>query len=100
MGFRTEGPFIHRANQAEMVSSPVDHGIIQLLPDGNLVILTADHQTIGGYPRIASVIMADWPKLGQLCPGDVFSFHVVGLKEAEKLWMEQEHLLRSIQVIL
>lgn len=53
----------------DLISSAVDAGTIQLLPDGNLIVLMADHQTTGGYPRIASVIKADLPKLSQVRPG-------------------------------
>ena len=97
MGLRLTGPTLKKTDLGEMVSSPVDQGVIQLLPDGNLVILAADHQTTGGYPRAASVIRADWPILGQYSPLQEVSFKIVSLEEAEKLWIEQENLLQSVR---
>lgn len=69
----------------EMFSSAVTYGTMQLLPSGKLLILMADHQTTGGYPRIGNIITADLPKLAQLSTGDVFRLKLVTVDEAEKL---------------
>src|SRR5213078_3332667 len=81
----------------ELISSAVDAGIIQLLPDGNCIILMADHQTSGGYPRIASVIKADLPKLSQLTPGKTIHFKVITIKEAEDVLLSMEQTLKGIK---
>jgi antagonist of KipI len=83
MGYRLKGEPLSLNEKTELISSPVDFGTIQLLPDGNLIVLMADHQTTGGYPRIASVIKADLAKLAQLLPGDKIKFKMVSLTEAE-----------------
>jgi len=66
MGFRLFGEALSVEKKIEMVSSAVDFGTIQVLPDGQLIVLMADHQTTGGYPRLASVVSADLPRLAQL----------------------------------
>lgn len=83
MGYRLSGLPLHLLHRKEMVSSGVTFGTIQLLPDGQLIVLMADHQTAGGYPRIANVISADLPLLAQLGPNDGVSFHMVRIEEAE-----------------
>lgn len=65
MGYRMHGKELDLQSQVELISSPVDSGTIQLLPNGQLIVLMADHQTTGGYPGIANVISADLPKLAQ-----------------------------------
>lgn len=65
MGYRMLGKELLLQSPVELISSPVDSGTIQLLPNGQLIVLMADHQTTGGYPRIANVISADLPKLAQ-----------------------------------
>ncbi len=84
MGFRLSGPPLHLLHSKEMVSAAVTFGTIQLIPDGQLIVLMADHQTVGGYPRIANVISADLPLLAQLGPGDGVSFHLVSVADAEQ----------------
>ncbi|MEO7765949.1 MAG: biotin-dependent carboxyltransferase family protein, partial [Ferruginibacter sp.] len=65
MGYRLQAINLVLNEPVHLVSSPVDLGTIQLLPSGQLIILMADHQTTGGYPRVANVISADLPKLAQ-----------------------------------
>ena len=84
MGYRLTGPPLHLLHKKEMVSAAVTFGTIQLLPDGQLIVLMADHQTAGGYPRIANVISADLPLLAQLGPNDGVSFHLVSMDTAER----------------
>ncbi|MDI1243141.1 MAG: biotin-dependent carboxyltransferase family protein [bacterium] len=90
MGYRLSGPPLHLLHHKEMVSAAVTFGTIQLLPDAQLIVLMADHQTAGGYPRIANVISADLPLLAQLGPNDGVSFHLVSIEEAELLSAELE----------
>ncbi|HEV8512502.1 MAG TPA: biotin-dependent carboxyltransferase family protein [Cyclobacteriaceae bacterium] len=97
MGFRLEGEKLFLSKPIELVSSPVDFGTIQLLPDGNLIILMADHQTTGGYPRIGSVIKSDLSKLAQLSANDKISFKLISLSEAENEILKRNKLLDELQ---
>ncbi len=97
MGYRLEGETLHLGQPIELVSSPVDFGTIQLLPNGNLIVLMADHQTTGGYPRIGSVIKSDLPKLSQLGSSDSLNFKMISLAEAEDLLLSMEGLINQIK---
>lgn len=95
MGYRLTGVAFENTVTTELISSAVTKGTIQLLPDGQLIILTADHQTTGGYPRIAHVITADLPTLAQLNAGAHIQFERVSFEEAENILFEQHtHLLQ------
>lgn len=97
MGFRLQGPSIAIENQVELISSPVDEGIIQLLPNGQLIVLMADHQTTGGYPRIASIIRADLPKLAQLPIHALINFQLVTMEVAMEALFSLDQSLTSIK---
>jgi antagonist of KipI len=98
MGYRLEGKPIHLLHKKELVSSPTAFGTIQLLPDGQMVMLMADHQTSGGYPRIGNVISADLPIAAQLGPNDRVGFKLVDVGEAEEIRMQLEHELTLFKV--
>lgn len=70
MGYRLNNLPLHTLTRDEIISSAVSFGTIQLLPNGHLVVLMADHQTTGGYPRVAHIISAHLSKAAQLQPGD------------------------------
>jgi len=97
MGYRLEGDKIDIKDQQQLISSPVTFGTVQLLPEGQLIILMADHQTTGGYPRIAHVISADLPLLAQADAGDIINFKEVDQVLAEHLFLEQQRDLQQIQ---
>lgn len=97
MGFRLKGSPLELIDSCEMVSAAVTFGTIQLVPDGQLIVLMADHQTAGGYPRIANVISADLPILGQLGPGDMVSFVLIGIGEAEQAALQIETDLKKLR---
>ena len=98
MGFRLQGEPIESGNQPEMVSSAVTYGTVQLLPDGQLIILMADHQTAGGYPRVAQIIDHDLPVAAQLGGGGKLCFHFVSIAEAEALRHRIEDELARFRV--
>jgi antagonist of KipI len=98
MGYRLSGTRLTLRDSKEMVSSAVDFGTIQLLPDGQLVILMADHQTTGGYPRIGHVISVDVPLIAQLGPGDKIAFQIVSQQTAEDAVAMHEHGLNFLRV--
>ena len=85
MGLRLAGPALDTMTDKEMVSCPVTPGVIQLPSGGDPVILLADCQTTGGYPRIATVVSADLPLAAQLSPGDTVRFRSVSMSEAAGL---------------
>ena len=74
MGYRLDGAVLARADDAEMLSDATPVGSIQVPPSGLPILLMADRQTTGGYPKIATVITADLPLAGQLAPGDWIEF--------------------------
>lgn len=90
MGAKLDGSPINCDGIGEMTSSAVTFGTIQLLPNGLPVILMADHQTTGGYPRIGTVIAADLPLVGQLSAGDGVSFKLIDMSEAIELFNNRE----------
>jgi antagonist of KipI len=97
MGYRLDGAKITtKTNEKEIISSPVPKGCIQVPPNGQPVILMADRQTTGGYPRIAVVATIDHPRLGQLKPGDQLGFEEIGLKEAQNLLIARENRLKNL----
>jgi antagonist of KipI len=97
MGYRLKGKFLNSVVNDELLSSAVTRGTIQLLPSGEMIILMADHQTTGGYPKIANVISADLPKLAQMKPTDSIEFKIVELEEAEGAYIKQQQQLNMIE---
>lgn len=97
MGFRLSGDSLQLDRPFELVSAATTIGTIQLLPDGQLIILMADQQTAGGYPRIGNVISCDLPLVGQLGPGDSVAFSEVNVLEAERLYIERERELSFLR---
>lgn len=97
MGYRMKGESLQMESTKEMISTAVSRGTIQLLPDGQLIILMADHQTTGGYPRVGHVISADLPALSQLGPNRSLKFQMISYEAAEDLWLYQRHQLQILQ---
>jgi biotin-dependent carboxylase-like uncharacterized protein len=92
MGMRIEGPaLIHRTPAcADIVSDGVTPGVLQVPGNGQPIILLADCQTVGGYPKIATVISADLPRIAQLKPGQKLRFRSVTAAEARAARIECE----------
>jgi antagonist of KipI len=97
MGYHLKGRALAIASPFEILSAGVSFGTVQLLPSGQLIILMADHQTTGGYPRIAHVISAHHHKLAQMKPGDLLRLSLTDLATAERLMMKQEQHLSQLQ---
>lgn len=94
MGYRLNNIPLPVMSNEEIISSAVSFGTVQLLPDGKLIILMADHQTTGGYPRVAHVISAHHSKLAQMKSGDKIHFKLADQQTAEELYIKQhQHLL-------
>jgi allophanate hydrolase subunit 2 len=85
MGFRLEGPKLVRTDSSEILSGPTCLGSVQVPANGAPIALMADHQTTGGYPRIAEIASADVPRLAQLAPGGRLRFARCSLETAADL---------------
>lgn len=97
MGYRLKGNKLEIKKQKQLVSSGVSFGTIQLLPNGQLIILLADHQTTGGYPRIANITSAHLPTIAQMKPNDPLFFSVTDVHSAEQKLIQQHNYLLSVQ---
>ncbi len=101
MGMRLEGPKIENIIDTNIKSEGLIKGVIQVPADGKPIIMLSDHGTIGGYPKIAVVISADYDKLVQLTPGSKIKFKEVELSSAETLFklydLETQNLISQIQ---
>ncbi len=97
MGYRLDGPTLAANEAAQMLSSAVSFGTLQLLPGGQLILLMADHQATGGYPRVAHIITAHLPLLAQMNPHQFFTFTFVDTESAEQILLAQHRHLLSIQ---
>jgi len=97
MGIRLDGPKLERSGSAELVSSAVGPGTIQVPADGSPIVLMADAQTLGGYPRVGHVATADLPRLAQLAPGDGVRFVRTTVKEAQALLHTAERALALLR---
>lgn len=94
MGLRLEGEKLaHNDKGAEIVSDGVAPGTIQVPANGQPIVLMADCQTSGGYPKIATVIRADLPRLAHLRPGDELRFIAVNHADAAAALREQTRSL-------
>jgi len=85
MGFRLAGPGLALADAAEILSEPTCLGSVQVPASGMPIALMADHQTTGGYPKIAEIAAADVPRLAQLAPGGTVQFARCTLEQAGEL---------------
>lgn len=83
-GLRLEGDALP-ATGGDAVSAAVAPGTLQLPPDGQPIVLLADAQTVGGYPRLGYVIAADLPRLAQWRPGDTLRLELVDAHAAAAL---------------
>ena len=96
MGMRLEGKVLKNSVSTNIRSEGITKGAIQVPADGQPIILLTDHPTIGGYPKIANVISADYDLLIQKIPGEKISFKCVELQEAEKIYKEYQTNISKI----
>ena len=97
-GLRLRGNALQVADPRERISEPVVPGTVQLPPDGHPIVLLADAQTVGGYPRIGHVIAADLPRLAQRRAGQHLRFVPVDHREAHRI--NAEHRARLARIAL
>ena len=98
MGARLEGPLLWRAEGGDLISEAVAPGTIQVPPSSKPILLLGDCQTIGGYPRLAHVVMLDMAIAAQLRAGDSVRFREVSLAEAHRLLFQRERDLGLFRV--
>ena len=91
-----KGPAIQSEKKEELLSSGVQPGTIQLLPNGNPLLLMADCQTTGGYPRILQVAMVDMPRLAQMGAGELLNFEIIDVQKAADLLQVQLKSMQSL----
>jgi len=97
MGYRLEGEKLELTEPREVVSEAVSFGSIQVPADGQPIILMADRQTTGGYPKIGHVCAVDLPRLAQKMPGETIRLKVVDLGTAQRLMLSQERSFAALE---
>ena len=97
MGFRLQGPRLTHARGADIISDATPLGVLQIPASGQPILLMADRQTTGGYPKIATVIAADMAVAGQLAPHDSITFAVCARADAMKALIAQERALMAVE---
>jgi len=101
MGMRLDGPVLEHRDNADIASDGIVNGSVQVPGDGKPIILLADHQTTGGYTKIATVIKSDLPALARRKPGDEITFTAISVEDAEQAVREHEALLcRAIETMV
>lgn len=85
MGVRLQGPPLPPRAPLDMPSEPIVRGSVQVAGDGVATVLLADHQTTGGYPKIATVLDSDLDAFVQLRPRDMIAFQAVTPERAVEL---------------
>lgn len=97
MGYRLKGPTLETKEPVQLISTAVMPGTIQLTPEGNPLLLMADAQTTGGYPRIAQIIDADVSKCAQKRPGDKIRFKEVSMDTAIAEYKKMNRFISDLQ---
>jgi antagonist of KipI len=97
MGFRLHGPALRHLRGADIISDVTPTGSLQVPGSGQPILLMADRQTTGGYPRIATVIAADLGIAGQRAPGDAVSFRMCTAADALSALIARENALLALE---
>lgn len=100
MGYRLAGPRLQVSHSIEYISEAAALGTVQVPADGQPIILMADRQTLGGYPKIAQIASVDMSMLAQLPAGGKIRFKEVSLQEAEQLHIACIRELRLIEIMI
>ncbi|WP_020174364.1 biotin-dependent carboxyltransferase family protein [Methyloferula stellata] len=96
MAYRLKGPKIEHASGFNIVSDGIALGAVQIGGDGQPLVLMADHQPTGGYPKIGSVIKADIGRLAQMRPGETCRFVLCGMAEARAALFALEDKIAAV----
>ncbi len=98
MAARLDGPALGIDHAGSLVSEPVLPGTVQLPPDGRPLVLLAEAQTIGGYPRIGHLAGVDLARLAQRRPGSELRFEPISVALAQRLWIWRRERLVRMQI--
>jgi allophanate hydrolase subunit 2 len=96
MGTWLEGPKLTHANGYDVVSDGLVPGCIQVPGSGQPVALLMDCQTIGGFPKLATIISADLPRFAQCRPGSIVRFAAVDVAEAQNLYRDHRAFVTAL----
>lgn len=96
MGYRLTGPALALDAPRQMLSEAASFGTVQVPSGGEAIILMADRQTTGGYPKLAQIATVDLPALAQTAPGDTLRFALIDLCEAQRLDAERERAFAQL----
>ncbi|WP_019412441.1 biotin-dependent carboxyltransferase family protein [Paenisporosarcina sp. TG20] len=97
MGYRLNGQKLALKEPKELISEAVSFGSIQVPSDGQPIVLMADRQTTGGYPKIGQVTTVDLPKVSQLKPGEYLRFERISLEEAQHDLINERGLIKELK---
>jgi antagonist of KipI len=97
MGYRLHGPELRHSHGADIISDVTPVGSLQVPASGQPILLMADRQTTGGYPRIATVISADLGIAGQRAPGETLSFRLCSASDALSALIARESALLALE---
>ena len=97
MGYRLDGPALDALEMPDLLSAAVTMGTIQLPAGGTPILLMADRQTTGGYPRLGQIATVDLGAAAQLRPGDMVRFEEISLDEAQRLYLEREQAVNALR---
>jgi len=96
MGMRLQGALLKNIINTNIRSEGITKGAVQVPADGQPIILLTDHPTIGGYPKIANIISADYDLLVQKIPGTNVKFKCIDLQEAEQLFKSKNNKISKV----
>ena len=100
MGYRLSGPHLRLTRKGGIISEGIALGTIQVPPDGDPIVVLADHQTTGGYAKIGTVASCDIPRLVQCTPGRALRFERVTVAQAQQLLRDDVAYLRNLHATI
>lgn len=100
MGYRLKGETLRLSEPRELLSEGVVAGAVQVPSGGNPILLMADRQTTGGYPKIGQAATVDLPLVAQMKPGAKLRFREVSVEEAQQLLMQQKKELAELKLAI
>lgn len=100
IGYRLQGEPLKRKVTDELLTEATSFGAIQVPPNGLPIVLMADAQPTGGYPKIGQVIEVDLPKLSQLSLSGTLYFQEVSIHEAVDLWHQHQRIFQSLKYFI
>lgn len=97
MGYRISGPHLELTEKFDLLSEATTYGTVQVPSGGQPIILMADRQTTGGYPKIAQIITADLSSLAQMSPNSIVHFKKISLELAHLKLIQKENIFSRLK---